>query len=395
MYVTRPLSLYRNFPDARSEQPPPDPCSGYLIVTDEEADERDYFCWGLCKKKKISKLPLPQDRILKVVHLSEHDDPSETKLWFIPVLDQPLSSNRYYAIRASGKYKGYAITCSREDDVAGCCFPDVVRDLRPKQFNHRDIYQQFEIRRHCKGGGFYAESVAGDGFPPKFLRRKGWELYISTSLQLREARGLNTRAQMQLPGRNFPAYYKCSPPVVVAKWYCPFVFVKDQLGNVDREEARKSMVYEMTLEQWWEEIYSCENESNGGNTVNASAVVQRESVLVCGVEAVRGYGDVDDDGLVWFRVEGHGRWPARRGEALGLSSAVVEKMKWVEETRRGGGGGEKEVRVQIVEEAASGGAWKKFGCYVLVESFVLRRMDGLVMLSCKFRHVHRTICKWE
>ncbi|KAF7130783.1 hypothetical protein RHSIM_Rhsim10G0065900 [Rhododendron simsii] len=392
MYATRPLSLYRNFPTARSAPPPGAPYSGYLVVTDEEAEAQERFCCRLCKNKRITDLPFPQDKILKVVHSSDYEDASVTKVWFIPVLDQPLSSYRYYVIKAEGKRKGLAFTCSREDDIAGCCFRDVIADVKPIPFNHRDIYQQVEIHHHFNGT-FYAISVAGDGFPPKFLRRRGWRVYTtSTSLHVRETQGLNASLQLQLPPFDFSIYYKCSPLVVVARWYCPFVFVKEE-AKVDYQ-VRRSLLYEMTLQQWWEEIYSCENERNEGNTVTVNKRVQTEAVLVYGIEATKDDGHFHDDGFVWFRVNYHPFW--RRGVGVGLSSAVVEKMRWVEERRGWGyGGGEREVRVERVEELRSGRQWKRFGCYVLVESFVLKRIDGLVLLSCKFRHCHRVQSKWE
>lgn len=37
--MTRPLSLYRNFPGALSREPPGGPYTGYLVVTGEEEKE--------------------------------------------------------------------------------------------------------------------------------------------------------------------------------------------------------------------------------------------------------------------------------------------------------------------------------------------------------------------
>ena len=107
MYVTRPLSMYRKSPSTLSMEPPDAPYSGYLVITDEEAEAEDSFCWGICKRKKVKKLPFPQDKILTIFHSSEYGETTATKVWFLPVLDKPLSSNRYYVIRAKGKYKGY------------------------------------------------------------------------------------------------------------------------------------------------------------------------------------------------------------------------------------------------------------------------------------------------
>jgi hypothetical protein len=107
MYVTRPLSMYRESPSTLSMEPPDAPYSGYLVITDEEAEAQDSFCWGICKRKKVKKLPFPQDKFLTIIHSSEYGETKATKVWLLPVLDKPLSTNRYYVIRAKGKYKGY------------------------------------------------------------------------------------------------------------------------------------------------------------------------------------------------------------------------------------------------------------------------------------------------
>lgn len=83
---------------------------------------------------------------------------------------------------------------------------------------------------------------------------------------------------------------------------------------------------------------------------------------------------------------------------LGVSEAIAEKMKWV--MREGGwthddGGSGREVRVERVEEFKGDRMWKRFGCYVLVESFVMTRLDGSLVLKRDFRHTHRIQCKWE
>lgn len=109
MYVTRPLSLYRKFPSALSAEPPEGPYTGYLVITDEESETQDTYCFGACKKRRVKRLPFPQDNILNVIHSSEYHETilARKKVWFLPVLDQPLSSNCYYVIKAKGRYKGY------------------------------------------------------------------------------------------------------------------------------------------------------------------------------------------------------------------------------------------------------------------------------------------------
>ncbi|KAL5741695.1 hypothetical protein ACOSP7_028427 [Xanthoceras sorbifolium] len=394
MYVTRPLSMYRNFPSSLSIEPQEGPNSGFLVITDEEAEAEDTFCWGACKLRQVQRLPFPQDKILSVVHSSDIEETIVTKVLFIPVLDQPLSSNRYYVVRANAKYKGQACTSSREMDMGICCFSNVVNDVKPKPFDHRNIYQQFKIHRHYRHS-FFAKSAAMDGLPPKFLRKKGWELRTSSRLlptnHLREALGLDNSLRTLGPSFNFPITNKRSNSIVVGNWYCPFVFVKEEARRL-RHQMKMSVFYKMTLEQWWEEIGYWENVNDeDSSVVNVNIDVRREVNSVFGVEAVK-EERVDHGGFVWFRVCER----SNRG-SVGLSVAIVEKMKWVEEEGGWINGREKEVRVERVEEirSTSESGRKRLGCYVLVESFVLRRMDGRLILRCDYRHTHRVQCKWE
>lgn len=387
--------MYRKFPSTLSIQPPDAPYSGYLVITDEEAEAQDTFCWGLCKRKKVKKLPFPQDRILTIVYSSEYGETTATKVLFIPVLDKPLSSNRYYVIRARGKYKGKAYKCSREEDVMACCFNEMLTDRKPKPFNLKDLYQQVKIHSH-QSGGFFAKSIAPNGIPPKVLRRKGWKVQSSSLYRIRlsEALGLDTSLRALVPDFNFPIFRKRSASVIVGKWYCPFIFVREK-GRL-KHQMKKSMFYSMTLEQKWEEIYSCVNivdEENDVVIVNAN--VQREVILVAGKEAVNDdRNSHNNNGFIWFKVGNqNGR---RRVVGVGLNSAIVENVKWVQE--EGGwvnNGTEREVRVERVEQIRSENGWQRFGCYVLVESFVLRRMDGSMVLKWDFRHTDKIQCKWE
>ncbi|CAK7335129.1 unnamed protein product [Dovyalis caffra] len=393
MYVTRPLSLYRNFPSALSREPPEGPYTGYLVITDEEAEAKQTYCWGMCKSRRVKKLPFPQDKILSIVHSSDHEETIVKKVWFIPVLDQPLSSNCYYAIKAKGSRKGQACTCSREMDMGLWCFKSVINDIKPKPLDYRNIYQQFKIHRH-HGKSFFSKSLAPDGFPPKFLRKKGWEVRSSRSHKcgLREALGLDVSLRSQLPSFDFPMSTKSSSRVMVGKWYCPFVFVREEPRI--RKQMRSTMLYSMTLEQYWKEIYSCENVSNGvGNVVDVNVNVQREMDFVFGMEAMRD-GRVSHGGIIWYKVV-NGNSTSGRGFKVGLSVATVEKMKWVQEAGGWIDGADRNERVERVVEITSENGWRKFGCYVLVESFVLRRMDGSLVLICDFRHTHKIKCKWE
>lgn len=114
--------------------------------------------------------------------------------------------------------------------------------------------------------------------------------------------------------------------------------------------------------------------------------------MVAGLEAVRenrsGHG-----GFSWFKVYNPN---GRRGVLrVGLSSAIVDHMRWLLEEGGWVSGDESEVKVERVEENSSGNRWRKFGCYVLVASFLLRRLDGTLVLKCSFRHTQRIKCKWE
>lgn len=269
-----------------------------------------------------------------------------------------------------------------------CCFRDFLRDKKPVPLNLRNNYQQVKIHRH-QGGGFFAESVAPDGVPPKFLRKKGWEIRSSSlnRWQLSDALGLDTSLRLRFPDFNFPIFKKRSASNVVGKWYSPFVFVRERASI--RRQMKKSKFYRISMEQWWEEIYSCGNTSNEGNVVNVDVSVQREVAFVSAAEAVK-----DDrngrTGFTWFKAYNPDRL---KPVTVGLSSAIVQNMKWVLEAGGWVPGDEKDTRVQKVEEITDG--WRKFGCYVLVESLKLRRMDGSLVLRRDFRHTNTIRSKWE
>ncbi|CAK9326768.1 unnamed protein product [Citrullus colocynthis] len=404
MLVSRPLSLFRRSP-SRLSMPvaaTEGPFSGVFVVKDEEAEAEDSYCWGICRRRRIKKPPFPQDRILTIVHRSsQYEETKSTKVWLLPVLDRPLSSNRYYLIKARGKHKGKAYKCSREDEITTCCFGDVLSDKKPSSFNFKDIYQQFQIHRY-HGGGFFAQSVAPDGIPPKFLRTKGWKLRSSSSsslhLPFEEALGLDLSRRELLPDFNFPIFTTRSPPVVVGKWFCPFVFVRENSISI-RTQMKRSPIYSLTLEQCWEEMFSCESPNKETSSVVTVTIdVAREVMLVAGREAKREGGDEHRKGFVWFKVS-NGLDGGMKAMGVGLNIALVEKMRWVQEAGGWFGGidngGEKVVRVEKVEEITSENGWRRFSLYMLVESFVLRRSNGGLVWKYNFRHTHTVKCKWE
>ncbi|KAI6686259.1 hypothetical protein NL676_032172 [Syzygium grande] len=394
MYVTRPLSMYRKHPEALSEAPPAGVGSGYLVIQDEEAQNFRFF--GLCKDSELYDFPFPQNKDLTVRHTESHSNgqggtsttSSHDEVFMIPVVGQPLSSNQYYAIRRRGKHKGEAHANSTEEDKGTCLCFRYVRDKKPSPLDPDDIYQQFVIYRREIWGfrGFHAKSVAPDGYPPSFLRRKGWTLHGKTPRNFLlddDAPGVNDSQRSKLPSLDFSIDRKSSDPVVVGKWYCPFMFIKD--GEVG-DQIKTSAFYEMTLQQRWEQVHACENYASEGNAVEVDVLVQKEAIAVFGEEA--GEGNVSD-GVTWFRS---------RTRVIGLSMLIVERMRWEEERVGWVKEREKSVRVKKAEEfikSELSEGWKRFGCYVLVESFVLKRMDGTLVLAYDFKHTHQVRSKWE
>lgn len=285
--------------------------------------------------------------------------------------------------------------CSRDMTVTTCCFESVTEELKPRQFNHKDVYQQFEICPYFNGG-FYARAVAWDGIPPKFLRRKGWEVHISHSfikIHLREAQGLNPFQPHDIPKLNAPISSKRSTPIIIGKWYCPFVFVQEETSRQQKEQQmKKSLFYEVALKRWWEEIYACNNERNrsAGNVVAIDARVKKLLTLIDGMEASREPKTEPHDEFIWFSTA-----KERCERRVGLSSAIVEQLRWLQERRGWFADGDSDVRVEGSEEIKSESGWRRFGCYVLVESFVIRRMDGSLLMNFNCRDTRKIICTWE
>ncbi|KAL0446951.1 UNVERIFIED_CONTAM: hypothetical protein Slati_1823000 [Sesamum latifolium] len=148
------------------------------------------------------------------------------------------------------------------------------------------------------------------------------------------------------------------------------------------------MYYEMTMEQRWERIFACRKNPYGdqGSSVVIDALVHNEEVLVGGIKAVWNERSVQE-GVIWFTSYG----PGGEQMSVGLRAEVVERMKW-EQAREVVGGGDRQVRINRVEELKENEEWSEFGCYVLVD---LKRMDGSLVMSYDFKHFHRTKTKWE
>lgn len=96
--------MYKQDPSALSLPPPEGPNSGYLVIQDVAAEPR--CCFGLMRSDELKELPFPQSKLLTITFLAGEVNLLDDVI-LIPVLDQPLSSNRYYAIKPHGKRKGY------------------------------------------------------------------------------------------------------------------------------------------------------------------------------------------------------------------------------------------------------------------------------------------------
>lgn len=288
-----------------------------------------------------------------------------------------------------------AYSSLEQEELDTCCFYNAVSVEPHHPLDISNARQVFEIiPRRSKitfRKGFSAKSVAADTYVPKFLSKR-WRLSASSSdeTSLGKAAGVDEALRARRPEFNFPVAIKSSEAVVVGKWYCPFMFVKEGTSRTLREEMRRSMFYEMTLEQRWEQVFSCENDRGTEKTVVVDALVRKEKVVVAGREAAIDERDIGE-GVLWFKSHNN----IGEETSVGLSTAIVDRMKWEQE--RGGWveGKEKQVRVKKVEELEGTNEWKKFGCYVLVESFVLKRLDGSLVLTYAFRHHHQIRSKWE
>ncbi|WVZ49558.1 hypothetical protein U9M48_000904 [Paspalum notatum var. saurae] len=422
---------------AAAEAPPPGPGSGFLVVVDEAAVEQaPTCCWGLCRDPRVRSLPFPQSQQLSL----KQDDtphPAETALdcaseildkcfnisgpgkppgtrnvtapdyaVFVPVVGEPLSSHRYYVVRADGKHTGKVSACSREEDKTTCCFCSITNDVPPRSFDRGDVYQQVEVQQLAPGkNGFRAVAVAGDGVPPDYLRKKkGWKVVgmASPTYDLADdAQGVDAVLRSRMPEVDGETS-SSSPPVVVGRWYVPFLFVKADGERRLKDQFRRCTFYEMTLEQSWEQIYSRQREREGPaageeEEVTVTAAVRRFTALLGGTDAVQPQAD---GGVMWFRPPAAGTMTAVG--VVGLDMVLWERMRW--EVDKGGwvaaaagngeGGGELE-RIERVERRDGGsGKWRRFGCYLLVERFVLRRTDGSVALASEFRFTNKIRANW-
>ncbi|CAL9167451.1 unnamed protein product [Musa hybrid cultivar] len=382
MYAAKTLSRWS------LDQPKPGSNSGYIVLKDEESEPESACCFGCPEETRIRNLPFPQDRILTIKYspLKGENGSNKATVCFIPAVGHPLSSNRYYVIVARGRKRGKVYTCSKED-IACCSCHGGVKDAKLRAFDHRNVYQVMEIKDDGNGK-FTAKSVAPDGHPPSLLGREHWKLYASKPKHyaLREAWGLDAGLRACLPDLNFPIGAADGPKITVGRWYCPFMFVKEACRL--RDQMKRSMFYEISLEQFWQKVYACENHSGHDKVVEVNALFGSLLVMMDGgKEVVQDRTVHGDDGMVWFKPLDS------RAKGIGLSLAVWERIKW--EQGRGGWIADEEERMVRLEQYEGMNRWKKFACYVLVERFVVKRIDGSLVLTFDFRHSIKVRSKWD
>nr|TKS17172.1 hypothetical protein D5086_0000020030 [Populus alba] len=369
MYVTRRLSMYQKDRSALSLPPPDGPDTGILVIQDIENDFKHCFgfrcpIFGSCLSFDITTgLPLPQNTVLEACNMN-----SWIYIQPIPVINKPLSAGVYYILNSGfGCQRGLAYTsCGAKSGYKFCFSCEVIHDVGPKPLDASNKHQQFYITRG--GSGFRFKSLASDGHDPKRLQS----------------------LHRCLPEFDFPLSRGSSDAVVVGKWYCPFMFIKEKNVALPNQVTR-SRFYEMTLKQQWVRIFSCSNcndNSTAGDSIAFDVDVETEVVYVFGMENCQNAKVIDR--IKWF--EGLDK----EGEAVpsvGLDRVIIEKIIRDQESFGWVRGKDKVKGVERFEGEAK--EWKEFGCYMLVERYILRRPNKTLVLTWEFRHAHRIRCKWE
>ncbi|TVU06061.1 hypothetical protein EJB05_49252, partial [Eragrostis curvula] len=373
MYATKPLSLFKSHPEAASCLSPEGQNSCYLVVksADEDGEDGETCCWGTCGGTPVRDLPFPQNRVLTVRYTEKHGETNTTyadadAVVFVPVPDQPLSSNRYYAVIASGKHKGLVRTCSSEEDMVPCCFCRCIKDAKPRPFDPADVYQQMEIVQK-RPGKFTAKAVAPDGFPHFLYRKKHWRVFASMpkNFDLGEAPGTDSALRSRhLAEVSLVEAFSAPMNFAVGKWYCPFYLIQED-GMAPSEQMDRSAFYEVTLEQLWEAV-----DARGG-----SKTTSKKELIAGNVEAEEEAAGSSrhGDAYVWFRA-------AAAGQKIGVATSVLERMLW--EQYKGGWVGNEENDGHVAA-----------GVLVLVERFVVKRMDGTVAVAFDFAHLNKVRAK--
>ncbi|CAK7325114.1 unnamed protein product [Dovyalis caffra] len=206
-------------------------------------------------------------------------------------------------------------------------------------------------------------------------------VYDQGIFPLDDVNGVEHSLRECLPKFNFPVSQETSDAVIVGKWYCPYMFVHETNSHL--------MFYEMTLKQKWVRLFSCSNSDDfvTGDSVAVDVNVETEVIDVLGMGTCRSRKVTG--GTTWFAALD------KEGVAasVGLDRVIIEKIIGDQESF--GWVKEKDKVKKVAKFEGKSGDWKKFGCYVLVERYVLRGRNRRLVLTYEFRHTHKISCKWE
>ncbi|KAH9295797.1 hypothetical protein KI387_039385, partial [Taxus chinensis] len=378
MYSTISLAAYRQAAAAAQNvngehqtrvpfPPPAGPNSAYLVLQEdaeeEDAKDEDVCCWGCCDYNRVRELPFPQDKCLTILYSSgsgQNQRTEQDRVYFIPVLGQSISSNCYYVVRAEGNHKGLLETCSTEEDMTSLCWCNCVYDVHPRPLQLGNQYQHIQVL--LRKSKFTSNSIVSDGFPPNFLRRKGWRVTAKDlrgkHSRLSHVRGENASLRAQLPPFDFPIFQERPYVVVVGEWYCPFIFIKEVGTGLDdpKTQLMDSPFYKMELHKYWEEIHSVQVQA-GEKDVSVNKTVRLEEGLLFGEEATE--ESRYEHGSVWFKgIE------KQFGKLNGVRiSWPIAKMK----EDQGRNGSERGGDVRVEKSFSGTASATKFACYVVVE----------------------------
>ncbi|KAK3123391.1 hypothetical protein QOZ80_8AG0629880 [Eleusine coracana subsp. coracana] len=328
MYATRPLSLFKDHPAevAASCTPFEGPGSGYLIVKSPDSDDVE-------DDKMAGCWGTGSDRETPVLHLPFPQDRVLTVLYRL----DDCEGGFFVAARvqsilrrviATGKHKGLVRACSREDDMVTCCFCRWIKDVEPRPFDPADVYQQMEISKN-------------------------------KIFDVSEAKGLDAALRSSLLADSGCHRLDGFQTTVIGRWYCPFYLVKED-GVAPPAQMNRSMFYEVVLEQRWETVHL-----HGGSKL-ATKHVFLDGSIKADQEAETAHQH--NDGYVYFRTS--------EGQRLGVCTMLWERMLW-EEHRNG-----------WVDEVDDAGKFSGVES-VLVEKFMLKRMDGSVAAAFDFLHLNK------
>uniref|UniRef100_A0ACD5VCU5 Uncharacterized protein n=1 Tax=Avena sativa TaxID=4498 RepID=A0ACD5VCU5_AVESA len=213
---------------------------------------------------------------------------------------------------------------------------------------------------------------------------------MSPKYDLTDAQGMDSALRRRMPDfQSVSIAESCSPAVLVGRWYVPFMFVKADGDRSLKDQFRRCTFYEMTMDQSWAQICTSDNPGHDKPAdVRVTVTVRPFAAQVDGTSMVQEGWPQAGGGAVWFRPAAPA---AAMAATVALDTVVWERMMWELEREGWVANGDQE-RIERVERRDS--HWHKFACYVLLERFRLKRMDGSLALTCEFLHTDKIKPKW-